>query len=113
MEKEELHDLREKEQITDRKYNSKKFIFNNLEICGKYINGKKLQQIKVEDIKWIKLSNKVKSKTALDCRNKFVQMLQIHYKNKPNNIDKMIVDFILRLRVNSETKINWKLWKNS
>ena len=48
-----------------------------------------------------------------DCRNKFVQLLQIEMKSSITNKEKMekkIVEFVIDQRVKHEADVDWKQW---
>ena len=111
--KAESHNEIEKSQRSKRRYNSKTFLFHNNEIVRKYINNS-YNTIKMEDINWKKISDKLGTKTIFDCRNKFVQLLQLEIFSMPakNMLDREIVDFVCKQKVRNYGDIDWKKWGN-
>ena len=75
MEREEEHDKKEEVEARQRKRSSKSFMFHNNLIVKNYIS-ENFKSIKLEEVRWKKISEKLKIKTVFDCRNKFVQLLQ-------------------------------------
>lgn len=67
--------------MKEHRYNSKQFTFHNLEIIRKYTKAKLLQGVQLESIKWKKIIRKIPSKSHFDCRNKFVQIMNILFVN--------------------------------
>lgn len=74
----------------------------------KYIN-KEFNEIKIEDVNWQKISDKMKTKTIFDCRNKFVQLLQleIHGLGSKDFYEAAIVRFIYSQKPKHEGEIKW------
>ena len=56
-------------------------MFHNLEVLRPYIDGKLMKGVDLERIKWRKIVRVIPSKTSADCRNKFVQILQVAFKS--------------------------------
>jgi len=77
-----------------------------------YINAKNFQKIKIEDIKWNEISAILKTKATLDCRTKFIQLLQIFFYSTPKQFDEDIINFLLESKVSSLSEVNWKNWKS-
>lgn len=77
-------------------------------IAVKYIN-KKFMEIKLEDVRWKKISDKLGNKTVFDCRNKFVQLMQFmcnKYSHNRNR-DGEILKFVIEKGYSNESKIDW------
>lgn len=47
-----------------------------------------------------------------DCRTKFIQLMQILFKNN-GDLDIEIVHFLEKNKFYEESNINWKLWINT
>ena len=65
--------------MTKKKYNSKSFTFHNNEVVRNYMEDN-YRSIKMEEVNWKKISDKIVTKTIFDCRNKFVQLLQLEIR---------------------------------
>ena len=76
---EEKHNEEELKDLEKHKYNSKHFVFHNIDLIRSYIDQKKMKSINIEQIQWKKIN--LPSKTGFDCRNKFIQIMQVLYKN--------------------------------
>lgn len=74
----------------------------------KYIK-ENFKSIKLENVKWKKISEKLKVKTVYDCRNKFVQLLQYELSNTNRNkeVEKNIIEFIINGKYKHEKQIDW------
>ena len=53
----------------------------------------------------------IPTKSLFDCRNKFIQILQVLFKNS-TDLDSLLLDFLEKQNVNEEVKVNWKKWKH-
>lgn len=91
-----------------RRYNSKTFNFHNNEIVRKYIS-RDFNEIKIENVNWQKISDKMKTKTIFDCRNKFVQILQleIHGIGSKEFYEIEIAKFICAQKPKHEGDLKW------
>ncbi len=67
-----------------RRKNTRSFLFHNNSVVVKYIKDS-YKSIKLENVRWKKISEKLKVKTVYDCRNKFVQLLQYELENTNRN----------------------------
>jgi len=77
--KEEEHNAQELKDLENHKYNTKYFVFHNIEVLRPYIDGKNMKSINIEKISWKKIQKNIPTKTTFDCRNKFVQILQVSF----------------------------------
>lgn len=91
-----------------RKKNTRSFLFHNNGVVVKYIK-ENFKSIKLENVKWKKISEKLKVKTVYDCRNKFVQLLQYELSNTNRNkeVEKKIIEFIINGKYKHEKQIDW------
>ncbi len=48
----DFHDSIEKEEVVNRKYNSKHFIFHNNAVLKPFVNTKSFQKIDISQIRW-------------------------------------------------------------
>ena len=96
-----------------KRYNSKSFIFHNIEVLRKYIRGRMFQAVSMEKIKWSKISNKLVTRSMFDCRNKIIQLLQVFIRTSVSKeFDREIIAFLSKQAVSQDTQIDWRLWKS-
>lgn len=74
-----------------------------------YIDAKLIKSVNLESIKWKKIMKEVPTKSIFDCRNKFVQMLQVFFRDN-HTLDGSLVQFLEKQNPTEEAKINWKQW---
>ena len=67
--------------------------------------------VNLDKIRWKKIMREIPTKSIFDCRNKFVQILQILFKNS-EDLDSVMLDFLEKQNVTEESKVNWKKWKH-
>ena len=74
------------------KYNSIKEAHPFFELAIKYVKDT-IKSVNIEWISWTGVANKLKGRTMIDCKNKFMQFFE--YVLKCSNYDNMkIVEFI-------------------
>lgn len=52
LKKSHQHDVIENDQVANRKYNSKNFIFHNNTVIKPFVNAKNFQKIDISQIRW-------------------------------------------------------------
>lgn len=63
-----------------------------------YVDAKQIKSVNIESIKWKFILKELPSKTLYDCRNKFVQILQILFRNN-EDLDEILVSFLEKQNV--------------
>lgn len=53
----------------------------------------------------------IPTKSIFDCRNKFIQILQVLFRSN-NDLDEILLAFLEEQNVSEETKVNWKKWRD-
>ena len=91
------------------KYNSKHFVFHNIDLIRSYIDAKQIHGLNLERIRWKKVQNLIPAKSSFDCRNKFIQILQVLFKNT-SDLDQQLVSFLEEQNSQRESDLNWKAW---
>ncbi len=56
----------------------------------RYIDAKLFQEIDTKKLKWKKMAKEVKTKSAFECRNKVIQVLQVLFRNT-KSLDETLV----------------------
>ena len=74
----------------------------------KYVNDR-IREVDVERIQWSVVARKLKRRSLIDSKNKFMQILEYSIKTHPfHNMD--IVRFISQQNVEVESQIRWEEW---
>jgi|JI9StandDraft_2_1071091.scaffolds.fasta_scaffold89102_3 hypothetical protein len=52
-----------------------------------------MKSINVETIRWKKIMKEIPTKSIFDCRNKFIQILQVLFRSN-NDLDEILLAFL-------------------
>ena len=75
-----------------------------------YVNSKSIKSVSLEKLRWQKIVRHIATKSIFDCRNKFVQILQMVFRNT-EGLDEVLIKFLEKQNVKEESSVNWKKWK--
>ena len=95
----------------DYKYNKEGQLFPLIELVLKYCN-KDIRNVVLETIPWKIIADSLKTRSLIDCKNKFLQILEAALKAKKVENEIKIVEFVENQKVSYEESVQWELWKN-
>lgn len=63
------------------RYNSKRVVLPLIELALKYTNDN-IRRLSIETIPWASIANKLRRRSLIDCKNKFMQLFEYAIKRK-------------------------------
>lgn len=92
LEEEKKHDLNEKMDWQSRRYNTSDHLSHNTQLVLGHISSY-INKIDLEGIAWSAISKKVKTRSLIDCKNKFLQVMGILLKSNGDK-EREVLNFL-------------------
>ena len=71
-----------------------------------------LLRLNVGEVNWSIVAEKIRGRTLMDCKNKFMQLFEYALKEDKKR-DKEVVRFLRTEKVTEEIQIDWSKWRSS
>lgn len=106
---ETAHNIRDHIDHLKAKNNSQSFKFHNYAIVLKHIRSP-IKATPLQIIPWATIANKMQTRSLIDCKNKFMQLLEIVFREHKAK-QESIITFIEQQAVSEEGEIDWLQWQ--